>query len=190
MLRQFNLLAIGAALLVLVACGNDVVHSGSRGTGAATSNAETVGGLQPSPSVARPASLEEERQIHFPRHQYPIYTNWGTDYIFGELMLVGDCLRLSHIDPSETDYTPEGALIIWPAGFRLNDDGALVQVINTDGIIAARVGDNVRVSGVSRDPRPAWMPPPPTRRGVPGAKSLTRRPWRKDCPRSALVHTG
>ena len=108
-----------------------------------------------------------EGQIHFPTHQYPPLTNWGTDYIFGELMLVNGCLRLSYMDPSRKENTTEGVLVVWPAGFRLNRNTTPAQVINTTGLIAARIGDNARISGAwSEDPRPAWMPPPPTRTGI------------------------
>lgn len=103
-------------------------------------------------------------QIHFPQHQQFPLTNWGTDYIFGELMLVDGCLRLSYVDPTYRDSTPDGVLIVWPAKFRLNLDTAPSQIIDSDGLVAARVGDDVRISGDwSRDPRPAWWPALPTR---------------------------
>ena len=106
-------------------------------------------------------------QIHFPQHQHPPLTNWGTDCIFGELMLVNGCLRLSHMDPSHSEYTPEGALIIWPARFRLNRNATPAQIINVNGLVVARVGDNARISGAwSEDPRPTWWPVRPTRVGI------------------------
>ena len=106
-------------------------------------------------------------QIHFPQHQQPPLTNWGTDYIFGELILVDGCLRLSYTDPTYKDSTPDGVLIIWPAGFRLNRDTTPARIINPTGLVAARVGDDVRISGDwSKDPRPTWWPAQPTRAGM------------------------
>ena len=98
-------------------------------------------------------------QIHFAQHQHPPTTNWGTDYIFGELMLIDGCLRLPYTDPSYSEYAREGVLIVWPAGFRLNRDAVPVQIINGSGLIVARIGDSVRVSGAwSKDPLPDWWP--------------------------------
>ena len=98
-------------------------------------------------------------QIHFPQHQHVGLTNWGTDYIFGELEVVDGCLRLPYADPSYSEYAREGVLIVWPAGFRLNRDAVPVQVINGNGLIVARVGDSVRISGAwSKKPRPDWRP--------------------------------
>ena len=55
-----------------------------------------------------------------------------------ELVLDEGCLRMGSAD---------GHLIIWPPGFSLatEDDG--VQILNETGLIVARVGEKVRMSG-------------------------------------------
>ena len=55
-----------------------------------------------------------------------------------ELVLDEGCLRMGSGD---------GHLIIWPPGFSLatEDDG--VQILNETGLIVARVGEKVRMSG-------------------------------------------
>ena len=82
-------------------------------------------------------------------------------------MLVDSCLRLSYMDPSHSEYTPEGALIIWPAGLRPNRNTTPAQIVNITGLVAARVGDSARISGAwSKYPRPAWWPAPRTPAGI------------------------
>lgn len=57
----------------------------------------------------------------------------------GELLLDNDCLR---INDGYSNY-----LIIWPPGFSMRTEGEEIQVIDSNGKVVARVGDNIYVSG-------------------------------------------
>ena len=55
-----------------------------------------------------------------------------------ELVLDEGCLRMGSGD---------GHLIIWPPGFSLTTEDDGVQILNETGLIVARVGEKVRMSG-------------------------------------------
>ena len=67
---------------------------------------------------------------------------------FGELIVVDGCLRVrGYPDPTYPDRTPVSLLLVWPANFTLSAKGNSIQIIDGAGLIAARVGDEVRFSG-------------------------------------------
>ena len=55
-----------------------------------------------------------------------------------ELVLYEGCLRMGSADVH---------LIIWPPGFSLASEDDGVQILNETGLIVARVGERVRMSG-------------------------------------------
>jgi len=55
-----------------------------------------------------------------------------------ELVLYEGCLRMGSADVH---------LIIWPPGFSLASEDDGVQILNETGLIVARVGEKVRMSG-------------------------------------------
>lgn len=57
----------------------------------------------------------------------------------GKLELDNGCLRVKYFDGSD--------LLIWPHGFSLRTEGEEIQVIDSGGQVAARVGDNILVGG-------------------------------------------
>ena len=80
--------------------------------------------------------------VHLPVHTEPLVTDWGRHHIMGELIIDNGCLRVLG-DPGPNGPTPS-YLLIWPEGYALNRRG---DVINSEGLVAPAVGDNVRFSG-------------------------------------------
>ena len=73
--------------------------------------------------------------------------NAGANYVFGELHLSGQCLRVTYYDQTSPELSRRGLLVVWPPGFdaRINDD--VVQVVGPDGHVQATAGDTIRLSG-------------------------------------------
>jgi len=65
-----------------------------------------------------------------------------TAELFGELAVLEGCLRVTSFSGSNTDY-----LLVWPPDFRLSTEGDGIQVLNGDGQVAARVGEEVFIGG-------------------------------------------
>ncbi len=62
--------------------------------------------------------------------------------------MIDGCLRVrGYPDPTYPDRTPVSLLLVWPANFTLSAKGNSIQIIDGAGLIAARVGDEVRFSG-------------------------------------------
>ena len=59
----------------------------------------------------------------------------------GRLELQGECLRVV------TTWEPEGFVIVWPPGFRIDMRDGEMAVVNGGGSLIARVGDEVAVGG-------------------------------------------
>ena len=59
----------------------------------------------------------------------------------GTLMLEDGYLRVS------SSYSDTTELIIWPYGYSLNVEGDDIRIIDGDGQVVARVGDNIYVVG-------------------------------------------
>ena len=84
----------------------------------------------------------------FPRHDEAIPANRGDRYVYGELSVVGDCLRISYVDQVDREGTRHGLLVVWPAGFDFRTGGDdEVEVIGRDGIVTAAEGQTLRLSG-------------------------------------------
>ena len=84
----------------------------------------------------------------FPRHDEAIPANRGNRYVYGELSVVGDCLRISYVDQVDREGTRHGLLVVWPAGFDFRTGGDdEVEVIGRDGIVTAAAGRMLRLSG-------------------------------------------
>ena len=75
------------------------------------------------------------------------WSTTGTNYVYGELLQSGVCLRVAYVDQTFPERTPDGLLVIWPAGFdfRVSDD--IVRVVDQDGHVVASVGERMRISG-------------------------------------------
>lgn len=105
----------------------------------------------PSPEDEPAASTD---QVTLPRHHEPPVINSGDEYVFGEVLRPGRCLRVSYTDQTDPELTRRGLLVVWPPGFRaqVSDDG--VRVVDPAGHVLAKTGDTVRLSGrkVSDDP--------------------------------------
>ena len=82
------------------------------------------------------------RVVGFPQYEGPTKTIEGTR--IGKLIVIGGCLRVRYSNPKGPDYL---ALPVWPSNFTLSVKGNSIQIIDGTGLIAARVGDEVRSSG-------------------------------------------
>ena len=86
------------------------------------------------------------RIVGFPQYEGPLMlAEWSH---FGELIVVDGCLRVRRYpDPTYPNRTPVPFLLVWPENFTLSAKGNSIQIIDGAGLIAARVGDDVRFSG-------------------------------------------
>ena len=88
--------------------------------------------------------------VMFPQHDAPLRTDRGGQYRVAKLVLDGGCLRADYPtleqDPSLPHRT--SALLVWPETFTLSTEDGVVQVVDANGRIAARVGDHVRITWV------------------------------------------
>ena len=85
--------------------------------------------------------------VALPRHHYEPVVNIGFDYLYGELFEADGCLRISFLSTNEIDQIPDGIWIIWPPGFTARRVAGVIEVVSQDGLLMARVGDRVRISG-------------------------------------------
>lgn len=85
--------------------------------------------------------------VALPRHHYEPVVNMGFDYLYGELFEADGCLRISYLGPHVEDHIPAGIWIIWPPGFTARRVDSVTEVVSQDGLMMARVGDRVRISG-------------------------------------------
>ena len=91
----------------------------------------------------KPADLPPQ-PIAFPKHDYPLGTDRGGDYFAGQLVLEEGCLLVEV--PSNPNNAPWPArLAIWPGSFSLDLESGTVRVVDSQGRVAAQVGDYVRV---------------------------------------------
>ena len=98
------------------------------------------------PASNQPASDQPARIVGFPQYEGAPMLPEGSK--FGELIVVDGCLRLRRYPhPNFPDQTPVSLLLVWPENFTLSTKGDSIQIINGAGLIAARVGDDVRFSG-------------------------------------------
>ena len=91
--------------------------------------------------------------VTLPRHHDPPVINSGEEYVFGEILRAGPCLRVSYIDQSYPELARLGLLVVWPPGVRAHVHDDVVQVVDPAGTVLAKTGDTVRFSGrkVSED---------------------------------------
>ena len=113
------------------------------GDGAPTRAAE------PPPSKPAVLGTTETVPVDIPRHHREPVINMGFDYLYGELFEADGCLRISYLGPHEIDHIPAGIWIIWPPGFTARRVDGVIEVVSQDGLLMARVGDRVRLSGES-----------------------------------------
>lgn len=112
--------ALIAALLSLAACG------------------ENDDGTVSAPTVRDvPTSV-------FPTHDRPLPTDWGIGHVKVKLTMEDGCLRGLGHDPNEPNPS---YLLVWPVGFELYQEGNSVSVKDRTGVVAASVGEEVRLSG-------------------------------------------
>ena len=106
------------------------------------------------PVLEQATSAAEPSVSIFPRHGDVPLVNQGDDYVYGDLMLIDGCLRVSYVDADFADRITAGLLLIWPAGFGWNDGRDVVQVVDASGEAVAEVGGVTRISG-----RLVWSEP-------------------------------
>ena len=83
--------------------------------------------------------------LAFPRHDAPLGTDSGEQYLAGLLILEEGCLRLEV--PSRDAANPRPSfLLIWPDSFTFEQEEGAIRVVDGLGRPAARVGDHIRLS--------------------------------------------
>ena len=73
--------------------------------------------------------------------------NQGHNYVYGELLQAGECLRVSYFDSGEPPLIGGGLLLVWPLGYDFQVSDGVVEVLDEDEVVVAAVGDRVRLSG-------------------------------------------
>ncbi len=137
-----------ALLLVAVAfaasCGDDAVGS-----------IPAVGQLPVTadPAAIAPTSAHGVSSVAagetpaFTRHNKSIPPNRGNQYVYGELSLSGNCLRISYVDQADREGTRDGLLVVWPMGFDVRISDGVVEVTEPGDDVVAAEGQAVRLSG-------------------------------------------
>ena len=88
---------------------------------------------------------DQSTSIFFPRHDVPLGTDSGGEYLAGQLVVTKGCLRAEA--PSNDASNPQSSwLLIWPRRFTLEVESGPVRIVDGLGRIAAHVGDHVRLS--------------------------------------------
>ena len=82
-------------------------------------------------------------EVYFPRQDEALERGQVVKLYVGELVLNGKCLGVRVSDGS---IGHEPALLVWPRAFELNVEDGAVEVIDANGRVAARMGDEVRFS--------------------------------------------
>ena len=104
----------------------------------------TVGAV---PSLTEGEAPDEPEETAFPRHDQAIAANRGDQYVYGELSISGECLRVSYADQTDREATRDGLMVVWPTGFENHTRNGVVEVTGTDGRVVAAEGQTVRLSG-------------------------------------------
>ena len=100
------------------------------------------------PTSTRPVSpVPDGETLMFPRHDGAVPPNRGDQYVYGELSLSSNCLRISYADQVDHQATRDGLLVVWPAGFEARNIGGMMEVTEVDGAVVASVGQTLRLSG-------------------------------------------
>ena len=83
-------------------------------------------------------------EVTFPQHEAPLGTDNGGNYHAGRLILHEGCLRVEV--PPDANGPGRASLLIWPSGFRFDVEDGAVRIVDSDGEIAASVGDHIRLT--------------------------------------------
>ena len=94
-------------------------------------------------AVSAPAAPDDSVPV-FPTHDRPLPTDWGLGHVRLRLVLEDGCLRGLGHDLNEPNPS---YLLVWPYGFELNHEEGADSVRDRTGAVAARVGEEVRLSG-------------------------------------------
>ena len=93
----------------------------------------------------------------FPRHDAPLGTDRGGQYLAGRLVLDSGCLRVEVPSNDASNPLPSRLLIIWPGAFTLSTEDGAVRIVDGLGRIAAHVGDHVRLRACECFEVPLWL---------------------------------
>ena len=80
-------------------------------------------------------------------HRGTRLVNRGHNYVYGELLQAGECLRVSYFKMGEPPLVGGGLLLIWPLGYDFRIGDRVAEVLDEEGAVVAAVGDKVRLSG-------------------------------------------
>ena len=84
-------------------------------------------------------------EVYFPKQDGSLAPEDGTELFSGKLILWEKCLQVADdvIRVKDRVYAGISPLIIWPHDFALSVEGGVVGIVNANGSIVARVGDEV-----------------------------------------------
>ena len=114
------------------------------------------------PPVQAPAGITPVPDVAFPQLRARSTIHFDLGPLQGKLLIKGGCLRVSESD-EET-----GRLIIWQPDYFLNNNQGTVEVLDREGKVVARVGEQISLTaaGVTdwerqlREPLPEQCPGP------------------------------
>ena len=144
--QQAGLLVLFVSLLVALAvagCSGGKSNVGGEGPGEDTNiRGESV--VQNDIGGDEGPGEDADVVVMFPQHDAPLGTDNGGNYHAGRLVLNEGCLRIEV--PPDANGPGRASLLIWPSGFALNVERGVVRIVDSDGEIAASVGDHIRLS--------------------------------------------
>ena len=132
---------------------NEYLHTVTPSTADIPTDATVVEGTVDRTVTVSPSPLPNASSIIFPQSQ--TQSSAGEALLIGEVVVVDSCLRVDARE-SSTDYIP-----IWPNGFSLRDENGIVEVLNEQGQVVARVGEEIQAGGggIPRDSDMSWILP-------------------------------
>ena len=108
-----------------------------------------LGITAPTPAGGRPEGAEQTGDdraapVVFPRHNAPLGTDRGEQYLAGKLVVEEGCLRVEV--PARGANLPVSRLAIWPSSFTFEEESGTVRILDGLGRTSAQVGDLIRLS--------------------------------------------
>ena len=90
-------------------------------------------------------------KVYFPRQDGSLATDKGMERFVGNLVLDKECLRVDSVirDRDHASLPKERPLLIWPDSFTLNLDDDVVELVDENGRVIARAGDDVQFGAIS-----------------------------------------
>ncbi len=151
------------------------IQSGSMSTGPDTPSR---------PTNASPPTIPQPAPTSGPRPSLVLPTSdWNTRSPSSDALLTGklvldpqNCVR---IQPSGATVS-QSFFVLWPGGYTIEKEGAIIDILDTDGRVVARLGDTIETTGGAG-----------TDNSVERAQACTRDPlWGMQSPVTIVAASG